>query len=728
VLDSLANFSFHISTSWILLGALAVIAVITALIVYRRTNPPVSRGLAGLLAALRALALLLLLLAVFESRFTFSWTERKPPLIAVAIDHSASMAVQDPDGPRLNQLQRALQQDLKKIISADFARQYFQFDGAVRSMGEARFDSLNLSGDATNISLALQSISAQLREQNLTAILLFSDGNYNQGGDPSRSAEALDVPIYTVGVGSTQQPADLSITAVDANPFAYTDENTPIQVSISSVGIENAKPTLSLVEGGQVVVSTPLSVSKSPNQQTVLLNWTAKSEGRKKLTVQVSQVSGELARENNSRTLYIDVLKSRLLVTLLAGCVSPDIAFFTNALAADTRYRLQVLVQRNDGLLYTRDNRSSRLDSLDQTDLLVLMNFPTSRTNEAYLEQVEKSLASYARPVLLLTGAETAFDKMARWQRWLAIRTETLQVGDFPASISLSAEGLNHPIMQIPASSAGTASAWNLLPPIWVHHRIKSVRPGGQVLATVRSSSEANQEPWPFIVVLSDGLVHSAAILGSSLWRWSLMMKGIGNEDGLYDAFINNLLRWLQLEQKKELVNLTLNKSSYRFGEPVLVQVKLFDARLNPVIGAMVAVQLKTANEQKNLLAAEVGNGTYELTLNPETPGDYEIQVMAQKEGHPLGTSHSLFSVGEYSEELSVQICQKEMLQTLASISGGRYIPVDSLASWQGVLPKQSLSQVRHRHFNLWNHGLVLLMIIACLAAEWWLRKWKGMV
>lgn len=728
MIDFLSNIAVTVSGRWYLLTALIWLAVLVTLFIYRRTNPHVSTPLRILLMILRGSALATLLLALFETQVTSSWQEDVPPLIAVAIDQSASMAAMDQKGPRTEQLARALSQDLPRVWSGSMTQKYFAFDSRLRPLRPSELDSLRPRGDATDIASALETIHSTLREENLQAILLFTDGNYTRGGHPSRYAAESGVPIFCVGVGSTQPPPDLAITRVQANAFVYTGEETPIQVTVTGTGLPTVHTAVQLMENDKVVASTMLQAAGSPFEQSVTLSWTAGGEGRHKLRVKVSGQAEELAQDNNQRTVYVDVLKSRLLITLLAGCVTPEISFFTKAITENSRYRLQTLVQRTDGRLYDLDGQPAALDSLDHTDILVALNYPTSLTPDEMIHRVEKSWTTFSRPILFMDGAETDWKKLARWQRWLAIRTETLQTHAFSATVSLTQAGSQHPIMQIAGSGTVGASAWNLLPPIWVHHRIQGVRPGAQVLAMAAGEADLPDVQQPLIVVFSDGMVNSAALLASSLWRWALMMKGINNEDELYGVFFNNLIRWLQMEKKKELVNLSLSKSSYAFGEPIPIQVSAYDVRFNPVTDASVALLMEKQGTSMTLSAAPAGNGLYEATYQPESPGEYEIKAVVQKDGALLGTATSLFSVGAYSEELSVRICQRPLLQGLAAVSGGRYVPADSLYALRGQLPAQALSRVRSQRLDLWNHGALLLFILACLIAEWWLRKWKGMV
>ncbi|NLP09492.1 hypothetical protein GX408_03740, partial [bacterium] len=695
MIDFLSNIAITISGRWYLLIALIWLAVLVTLFIYRRTNPHVSSPLRILLMVLRGSALVALLLAVFETQVTSFRQEDVPPLIAVAIDQSASMGAVDQKGPRTEQLARALRQDLPQVWSNRMTQKYFAFDSRLRPLRLSELDSLKPNGDVTDITSSLETIHSTLREENLTAILLFTDGNYTRGGHPSRYAAESGVPIFCVGVGSTQPPPDLAITRVQANSFVFTGEATPIQVTVAGTGLPTVRATVQLMENDTIVGSTTLHAVGSPFEQVVNLSWTAGSEGRHKLRVQVSGQADELAQDNNHQTVYVDVLKSRLLITLLAGCVTPEISFFSNAVKENSRYRLQTLVQRKDGRLYDVYGQPAALDSLDHTDILVALNYPTPLTPDDLIDRVEKSWTTFSRPILFMDGAETDWKKLARWQRWLAVRTETLQTHAFSATVSLTQEGAQHPIMQIPGGRTAGASAWNLLPPIWVHHRIQDVRPGAQVLAMTAGDASRPDGQQPLIVVFSDGIVNSAALLASSLWRWALMMKGINNEDELYSVFINNLIRWLQMEKKKELVNLSLSKSSYAFGEPILLQVTAYDVRFNPVADASVSLLIEKQGTQMTLSAAPAGNGLYEATFQPESPGEYGIKAVVQKDGALLGTATSLFSVGAYSEELSVRICQRPLLQGLAEVSGGRYVSADSLYLLRGRLPAQSLTRIR---------------------------------
>jgi hypothetical protein len=726
-MNSPSPATIQLSGPMLLLVFAAVLTIAVVLFVYRRTNPVVAHAIRYLLIALRTLAILALLLVLYQVRLQYRWTETHPPVLAVVIDQSASMACKDPEGSRSQHLQKVLREQGKKLFGAPWQTRYYRFASQAHAMNRQELDSLTFTGDATNITRALQTVTTSLAEENLGAILLFTDGNYSEGGNPIRHLSQWGIPIYTVGVGSPVPAADIRLAAIDANPFAYSKEATPVQVTVHSEGYTTLKPKVTLLEGDEVAASADLAIAGSPSDQTVTLSYTPQKEGRHKLVVAVSPQADERSLDNNRRTLYIDVFKSRTQILLLSGPVSADVAFFKQALSGNMRFQVQTLVEQPDGTLKDLQNRPATLDSLADTDILAVMNFPTSRTPAAVMARIAAAWNESNRPIIVFSGSETAFSKLSDLQHWLPMHCDITPSDAWMPTCRLTAQGQVHPLMQISTSSA-SASAWSMLPPVVMHHRVTSVWPNAEILAVAEGTGTAAKDVWPMIIVRSDGVVKSAAIMAGQLWRWQLMMAGIDNEDHVFQTFVNNLVRWIQTEKRKEMVNLTLDKSAYHLGEPVQVQVAVYDTRFNPVQDAQVPVTMQFQTKEVKQLATPSGNGRYETTFYPDQPGDYKVTVQPTKAGQSFGNATSLFSVGEYSSETAVLDLQRAQLQQWAHLSGGHYAPLDSASSLAGLLPARIKTLSRFEEMPLWNHYYLLLFILCSLTLEWALRKWKGMI
>jgi len=708
-------------------GYLLIAAVLVAaftIFIYRRTNPVVPAGIRYTLIALRILSLAILLLLLFESTARWILTEKKPPILAVAIDTSASMGLRDARDDRPAQIRRLAKDLLPASLPDPLQTKFYRFAGDVREIGQSAIDSLTFNGDATDISSSLEAIRGQLQDQNLAAMLLVTDGNYTDGGNPLRYASEMDVPLHVLGVGDSHPRPDLSIARIEANAIAFAGESTPVHVSIHSQGFARMRTRAVLRDESGEIENWMLPIRANPDDSTLIFSYKPAKAGRQKLVAEVSALPGEISGENNRKTVYIDVLKSHLQVLVLAGLVSADISFLRNQLQGSGRFDLRVLAQDAGGA-FTGD-RSSRtaLDSLDQYDLFVWQNFPTARTARSVLSRLQESLQKRPRPLVLFAGEDTDWPALAPFSSLLPMEPRVVDGGEMQVLPQLSPAGRSHPIMQIPGRDL---SVWNLLPPVFLRHQLQSTWPDAEVLAYARPAYGNAATNCPLVVVRSSGQ-KSVAVMAYDLWRWHLMMAGIGNDDEVYYHFINQLIRWLQIERNTELIRLQLDKPVYRFGETINVDAYVLDAQFKPIDGARARLVLGRGKEEEEFDLTPAGNGKYTVALRPDRAGDYALSLTVEENGQLIGTAKTQMTVGEYNRELSELTMQEPLLLGLAQSSGGRFAPIDSAAKVIRAINGKTKFEPRQRDIELWNRATTLAAIILLLTAEWFLRKRKGMV
>ena len=78
----------------------------------------------------------------------------------------------------------------------------------------ASVDSINANQLGTNITKALSSLSYADDESSVRAAIIFTDGAVNSGANPLYELDYFGRPVYTVGIGDSLPPKDLSIQSI----------------------------------------------------------------------------------------------------------------------------------------------------------------------------------------------------------------------------------------------------------------------------------------------------------------------------------------------------------------------------------------------------------------------------------------------------------------------------------------------------------------------------------
>src|SRR3569833_2740464 len=133
-----------------------------------------------------------------------SYTQQKP-LVLIAQDNSQSIGTFKPAGFNQSLFVGELAK-LKEQLGDKFDVREFNFGRDLKDSLSNKFD-----GKQTNISSALDKFIERFANQNIGALVLATDGLYNQGSDPLYEAKNLKTSIYTVALGDTIAKRDLLI-------------------------------------------------------------------------------------------------------------------------------------------------------------------------------------------------------------------------------------------------------------------------------------------------------------------------------------------------------------------------------------------------------------------------------------------------------------------------------------------------------------------------------------
>ncbi|NIR46925.1 hypothetical protein GWO43_00385 [candidate division KSB1 bacterium] len=727
-MTDLANISLDTTGSIAFLIALIFGAVAFSYFVYRKTVPPVPKSLRMLLMVLRAVAVVLVVLLLFKPILSITLKKQEKPVVAVLMDRSASMALVDQKMDRSEVLKETLQSELFNKPPKNIEMEFYPFSHQLFDGSTVPPDSIDLSDDGTDIRRALVELKDKMAEKYFGSVILITDGANNLGENPARYVSKYGLPIYPIAIGDSSQQKDVLITNYVTNEIAYEGTRVPIDIYLKSSGFEGKRIPVNLVQNNKTLDSKVVTLTGNELEQKVRLHFTPEKEGLTKYTVNLPKLEGELTQINNTKSFYVKVLKSKVKVLIVAGGPSTDFRFLKRALTADENVDVQTYVEKRRGRFYRRASLPP-VEQMLQYDCLVILDYPRRSSSRNDLNSI-KSLLARGKPAFFHLGKNVDFEKLWLLQDFLPFAAKPVRGQERSVYIDILPQGLHHPLFRLSEDELENRQKWQELPPIFSDLNYVKIHPNAQSLAAieVQRSGTGRRRNLPLFAARTSGNRKSVTLLGYGLWRWDLLMWGVGKTNESYRRFLRNTIRWLITQEDSKLVRITPNKEIYRSGEEVKFIAQVYFEDYRPVDGAEVVVQLSGGRETQELSLTNIGEGRYEGSFQVLEGGDYQFTGTAHKQGRVLGRDSGKFSVEEFSLEYQTTRMNDVLLKRIAAESGGTYFTPADFRDLEEKLSFPEKYVVINNEWEIWNKVPLLITCILFLSAEWFIRKRKGML
>jgi hypothetical protein len=733
---------------WWLAGLAGLAIVVAIWAEYRRPLATLTAVRRSLLAALRAIALVALVL------FLFRPIALRPPggtgdaVVPVLVDVSRSMRVPDADGQsRLARASSLLELDVLPALSRAFRTQLFAVGD---SLAPASPGFLRAQARRSDLSGALTRVRERFRGEQVAAIVLVSDGADSGGAAVHQQLPADLPPVFAVGVGSTSGIRDREVLSVAAGDQRLDRASVDLQVSTTSAGFGREPFELRLTAGDRLLerrrVTPSADGSPSDERFTVFPD-------QQKATVYAIEIPadpGEPVAENNVRRVLVSPAGRKRRLLVVEGAPGFEHSFMTRAWAADPGLEVDSIVRKgkNANGTYTfsiqaaagRTNAlapgfPSRRADLYAYDALVIANVEGNFFTHTQLSMIADFVSergggllvtggrSFAQRGFLGTPVEAVLPIELDERRGTGLAGASLApAAGAPNQLALTADGEAHPVMRLGRSGEDTRQKWAALPPLASLAALGPPRPGASVLAV---SSAPGGSIRPVIAVQRYGQGRSMVFGGEASWRWRMLAA---STDRSHELFWRQASRWLA-ETSPEPVNVEAS-GSVEPGDSAEIRIDARDASFAPVPGAAVTVTVVPPDGSEQALPvrrdAEMA-GRFTAAFVPERPGAYHVRVEASHGREPLGTSDRWMLVGAGDREFADPRLNEAWLRRVARATGGRYVRANDagrVASWLDETARLHREPERR---DLWHEPWALALIILLLSAEWTLRRLWGL-
>mgnify|MGYP001065668887 CR=1 FL=1 len=668
---------------WIALCAAAALGAVWFQYGYRKPNHPRKY----LLASLRFLGLmgvlLLLLPLQIEKRTTFTEKQR----LFLLLDNTASVGRE----PGREQMEAA-----RALFTEDPGlRERFEVSTYLFGRGLTRSDSLDFSENGTDITAALQALSAAQLDRNASMVLI-TDGIENQGRNLG-SAGSSYLPVYPIVVGDTTRYRDVRIDRLNLNPYAFLGNQYPVEVLLSYRGQEPAEVSLLISDNGRPVHRQRIRMEAGRATERVEVLLKAGEVGFHQIGASVEPFQGERNRRNNRQSAGIEVIDESTRITLVSRHPHPDLGALRRSIEQN-KQRQTRLATPSEAVALAAD-----------TDLWIFYQ------PDASFQSLYGLLEAGSTPLMTLAGPLTDWSFLNQVQ----------------GSFSLEDAGPGEDLLPdpIPGFPYFDSSGWEVsgYPPL--KGNLGEYRVQGQnewLLGQRVRGVPLNQ---PLMALIKGDSRREAVLFGSGIWKWRMRAFADQGSFDNFDTALGKVLLFLTAGQNTERLTLEYQRL-YNGQQPAVIQARFYDEALRFDPGASLNLRLfdSTGTRQASYPIPLVKD-YYEADISNLAPGTYSFEVEAAGTAFKKSGQFRLLAFDLENQQIQSNL---QGLSRLARESGGAlYFPSnmedlkDSLLQADRFRPVQ---RSRRNVVSLIDYRWLLALIAAAFGAEWFIRKYNGLL
>lgn len=635
---------------------------------------------------------LLLLGLVWE---TITYRPEKP-LIVTLVDSSSSM-MNYKDSSSVKKNIDNFRNELPKALGEDYEYLELAVGTNVRTL-----EKLVLKDKSSDLAAGFKQVKDRFFNRNIGAIILISDGNYNQGVHPMYEAERIELtPVFSLAVGDTSLKRDIVVRSVNSNEIAFLNNEFPIQALVDFQRVPGGSYQVNLIQNGKVVQSQKAVVTNSNlDQKEFLFTVLAKNKGYQRFTVSVEQIGGEFTKDNNQQTCFVEVIDSKSNVLLLASAPHPDIAALRSVFELDQEAVISSELTTN----YSLGNKLPDFVVWHENGL---------RPNANLFKQIQEK----GIPVLMILGPNVTTSLLQTYG--LSVKAPNgNQYEDVYPSVT---KGFN---------SFGLSADFTSLVPVLTPLRTRFGAyklPANSVVVLNQRVGNITKEN-PLIAVSQTTRSKVGFVLGEGLWRWKMKEFMQKKTTIGFEEFIQKLTQYISIKQNREPLRVTLPK---RFNtiEDIIFKAEFYNEAMELITTPSVEMTItkRGAKGFKQLFSPTAN--FYQLNVGQLASGTYDWKVTADNNGKKY-TKTGSFAVDEISLEDQENRANFSTLNQLAVQSNGTYKGLnDYKALIKEIKTRGDITTIRYEdtgYQELIDWKWIFALIIALLSAEWFLRRWWG--
>ena len=665
---------------------------------------------------------------------------------------NADQAVMELDAGQRQKITASSRLDLAKAVLVDSARPIFEslgenLDLSYHSFGQSpRLISddtvvaaedlavLEATDPGTSIASSLEAV-ANSGGIPPAGIVLLSDGIDSATSQRSeavlRDLGAREIPVYTVPLG-LPDPDDVSINNIVMQEVAFSGDRVPVRVHLQSEGYEQRTARLSVLLNNRRVSSRVVRFEGGLQFEEVDFRVDIYEKGAAQIDVVIEPFDDEVSITNNRITRSIRVVNEKVNVLYIEGNARWEFRYLRAILKRDPRINA-TFIASNVGPEVARNSPEhierfpSKREEAFMYDLVILGDVDAAFFNDEELGLLEELIRDRGASLLMLCGPmhSPGSYKGTPVQTMLPVRFDPdekwAEVSESVYPV-LTPEGRSSLVMTLENEDDLNDRIWSRMAPMDQLPPLLAAKPGATVLAVLSDSTERDQS-YPLVAWQRYGTGKCMSIASDRLWR--LRYK---TGDKYHWRVWSQCIQFMTLSRlmgEHKRIRLETDRSSYFVGSQGRLYAHVLDDDFEPVVQSGFDVLVSgldgaAASQQIKLQPDRSQPGLYEGYFTPPGPGRYRMEA---NENDRKVSSITEFQVSEIRQELTETDMRLENLQRIADLTGGATLGVRELPKLALLVNGEPLTTTVRSERPLWDHWLVILLLVGLLGAEWILRR-----
>jgi hypothetical protein len=511
--------------------------------------------------------------------------------------------------------------------------------------------------------------------------------------------------------------------------------DVPVLVRVKGQGLENLRLPVTISEAG-LPVSTGTIRLAGAAQSELMLSVRPGTAGVHFYDVGLPSVKGEVSRLNNAKRFAVEAVSEKLKVVYLEGDLTWDFRFMKRALESDPRLEaaFSLVGGWNAGSPNVRNVGTGAPAGLGGVSVVIVGDGAAGRMSPALWRSVAEFVSSGGGILLAGVDGLQQAPPVARDLLPVVLRPAQKWGPQQLLDVSLTTEGLAHPVCQVESDPELVRQSWKDVSPLMGFAAVERAKPGASVLLEGRSEDETT----PLLVAGNFGKGRVLFAGAAGLWRWDFTLPGVGGSKRLYPGLVSNAVSWLAEAGAQRRFEVLPAKWVFESGDDVQFLVRGMDD------SSSVKVEVTSAGRAgaegrgpARTLEGNAGGTEGRLPSLGRLPaGTYAYAASSSQAGRALSFRGSFVVDTTGAEDRSL-FPDQSLLSYVAQASGGKSFKagragtaqvdegqVDRLVREIGAFGERAAVE---RQVRLWNNPVLLVLFVCLLGLEWWLRRRWGL-